>query len=154
MLRKLREAAKEMAISCPTLKQWIYRGQIETVRTVGGHHRIPDEGLARLLGKKKSPEHSVRGLQERPVPDATSRQRKLKKQATRSPQNTRIRGRNRIAATVREIEFDGLLARVVLAVGRQAITAIITREACLELDLQVGDNASVLIKATEVMILK
>jgi molybdopterin-binding protein len=66
----------------------------------------------------------------------------------------RISGRNKITGTVKEIELDGLLARVVLSIGRQTITAIITREACLELDLEVGDRAAALVKATEVMILK
>jgi molybdopterin-binding protein len=154
MLRKLRDVAKEIGISYPTLKQWIYRGQVRTVRTVGGHHRVPDEELTRLLGKKRALARMVRRQQERSVPSVTSRHRGLKKQAPRFPQDTKISGRNKIAGFVQEIEFDGLLARVVLAVGRQAITAIITKEACLELDLQVGDNASALIKATEVMILK
>jgi excisionase family DNA binding protein len=36
-----REAAQVLAISYPTLKQWIYKKKIRTVTTAGGHHRIP-----------------------------------------------------------------------------------------------------------------
>jgi excisionase family DNA binding protein len=36
-----REAAQVLGISYPTLKQWIYKNKIRTIRTVGGHHRIP-----------------------------------------------------------------------------------------------------------------
>src|SRR5205814_8253347 len=36
----LRQAARELGVSYPTLKQWIYRGKICSVKTAGGHHRI------------------------------------------------------------------------------------------------------------------
>jgi molybdopterin-binding protein len=48
----------------------------------------------------------------------------------------------------------GLLARVALDIGGQQVTAIITRDACRDLNLKVGDTAAALIKATEVMILR
>jgi excisionase family DNA binding protein len=38
---KPREAAVELRISFPTIKQWIYKKKIRSIRTVGGHHRIP-----------------------------------------------------------------------------------------------------------------
>ena len=31
------------------LKQWIYKGKIKTVKTPGGHHRIPEAEIDRLL---------------------------------------------------------------------------------------------------------
>src|SRR6185312_1136627 len=36
-----REAALQLRISFPTIKQWIYKKKIRSVRTPGGHHRIP-----------------------------------------------------------------------------------------------------------------
>jgi excisionase family DNA binding protein len=36
------EAAHILGISYPTLKQWIYKGKTRTIRTAGGHHRIPE----------------------------------------------------------------------------------------------------------------
>ena len=49
-LVKLPDAAKELGISYPTLKQWIYRGKVRSVKTPGGHHRIPRNELDRLSG--------------------------------------------------------------------------------------------------------
>jgi excisionase family DNA binding protein len=33
------DAAKILGISYPTLKQWIYKKKLRTVKTAGGHHR-------------------------------------------------------------------------------------------------------------------
>ena len=68
---------------------------------------------------------------------------------TNSP---RISGRNQLLGTVVEIVVEGLLAKVVLAVGGQRVTAIVTSDAAKDLDLKVGDSAFALIKATEVMV--
>ncbi|MGD0957171.1 MAG: excisionase family DNA-binding protein, partial [Candidatus Acidiferrales bacterium] len=38
-----REAAQVLGISYPTLKQWIYKEKIRTVKTAGGHHRVPEK---------------------------------------------------------------------------------------------------------------
>jgi excisionase family DNA binding protein len=48
-LLKLREAALELRVSFPTIKQWIYKRKIRSVRTAGGHHRIPQREVDRLL---------------------------------------------------------------------------------------------------------
>jgi molybdopterin-binding protein len=52
------------------------------------------------------------------------------------------------------VTVEGLLAKVVLAVAGQRVTAIITADAVRELGLKVGDSAFALIKSTEVMIAK
>ena len=39
-LLKLRDAALQLGISFPTIKQWIYKKKIRSNRTAGGHHRI------------------------------------------------------------------------------------------------------------------
>ncbi len=120
-----RQAAEKLGISYPALKHWILAGRIRTVKTPGGHHRIPIEALAPFLGPE-------------PARQATSR----------------ISGRNQLLGTVMEVTVDGLLAKVVLAVGNQPVTAIITADAVRELDLKTGDSAVALIKATEVMIVR
>ena len=48
--------------------------------------------------------------------------------------------------------MEGLLAKVVVSVGNQRVTAIITADAVRELALKPGEPAVALIKATEVMI--
>jgi molybdopterin-binding protein len=127
-----REAAKVLGVSYPTLKQWIYRGKIRTVKTPGGHHRVPENEIDRLLPKKL-----MRG-------DVESRRGGFRK----------ISGRNQLVGRVLAIQYSGLLAQVTLAIGEQHITAIITADAAKEMRLKPGERAAALIKSTEVMILR
>ena len=118
-----RQAAERLGISYPALKHWILAGRIRTVKTPGGHHRVPVEALDEFL------------------PPAAAH-----------PGTARISTRNQLVGTVLEVTVDGLLAKVVLAVGKQRITAIITADAVKELAIKPGDQALALVKATEVMI--
>ena len=119
-----RQAAERLGISYPALKHWILAGRIRTVKTPGGHHRIPLESLQEFAPQQPHPQSGI----------------------------ARISGRNQIHGTVHEITIEGLLAKVVLDVAGQRITAIITADAIRELALKPGDPAFALIKATEVMI--
>ncbi|MBV8892505.1 MAG: excisionase family DNA-binding protein, partial [Acidobacteria bacterium] len=61
-LLKPREAAVELRISFPTIKQWIYKKKIGSIRTAGGHHRIPQSEVDRLLFRtrgKTAPERTL-----------------------------------------------------------------------------------------------
>ena len=127
-----REAANILGISYPTLKQWIYHHKIKTAKTPGGHHRVPESEIDRLIPKKLD-----RG-------DVASRRGNLRK----------ISGRNQLIGRVVSLKFSGLLAQVTLAIGNQHITSIITSDAAKELRLKVGERAAALIKSTEVMILR
>src|SRR5450631_561500 len=44
------QAARLLGVSHQTLKQWIYKKRIRSVRTPGGHHRIPRSEVRRLAG--------------------------------------------------------------------------------------------------------
>ena len=127
-----REAANILGISYPTLKQWIYHGKIKSVKTPGGHHRVPESEIDRLFPRKLE-----RGSIE-------SRRSNLRK----------ISGRNQLVGRVLEVKFSGLLAQVRLAIGEQQITAIITADAAKEMRLKPGERAAALVKSTEVMILR
>ena len=50
--------------------------------------------------------------------------------------------------------YGGLLAEVILAVGDQELTAIITSASCRSLGLKPGVRAYGLVKATEVMVIR
>ena len=63
-----------------------------------------------------------------------------------------VSGRNQLMGRVTEIRVEGLLAKVVLSLGEQRVTAIITADAVADLGLKKGDVAVALIKSTEVMI--
>jgi len=130
-LIKPRDAARLLGISYPTLKQWIYRGKLRTVRTPGGHHRVPRAELDKYLhraGEKSGPD----------------RRRNYR----------RLSGRNQLIGRVVQVRIEGLMAQVKISIGGQEITSIITADAARELNLKRGERAAALIKSTEVMILR
>lgn len=127
-----REAANILGISYPTLKQWIYHHKLKTVKTPGGHHRVPESEIDRLFPKKLD-----RG-------EITQRRGNYRK----------VSGRNQLIGRVVAIKFGGLLAQITLSIGEQHITSIITADAAREMRLKVGERAAALIKSTEVMILR
>ena len=143
----LPDAAKELGISYPTLKQWIYRNKIRSVRTAGGHHRIPRPEIDRVLFQKSTgaSASSRRSAAIKRIPN---------RHVSGAGMGHVISGRNQLVGRVTSLKVIGLLAKVELDVGGQRVTAIITRDACGDLKLKVGDTAAALIKATEVMIIR
>jgi len=127
-----REAANILGISYPTLKQWIYRGKLKTVKTPGGHHRVPESEIDRLIPAKLN-----RG-------NVSERRGAFRK----------ISGRNQLIGRIVAIKYDGLLAQVTLRIGEQHITSLITADAAREMRLKPGERAAALVKSTEVMILR
>jgi molybdopterin-binding protein len=137
-LIRLPEAAERLGVSYATLKQWIYKGTLRTVQTAGGHHRISEAELARLLAPQR-----VKG-------------RKVAAKKSRAPAApmilTALSGRNQLRGIVEEIRTDGLMAQIRLRIGDQSLTAVITRDAIAALRLRRGDEALAVIKSTEVMV--
>ena len=129
-----RAAAARLGVSYSTLKQWIHRGVVRTSTTTGGHHRIADAEIERLLARSTR----ARGRAKR----------------AKAPQAwiVALSGRNRLHGFVEEVRVDGLMAQVRLRIGDQLLTAVITHDAVEELKLRRGDDAVAIVKATEVMI--
>ncbi|MFY9528573.1 MAG: helix-turn-helix transcriptional regulator [Candidatus Acidiferrales bacterium] len=127
-----REAAQVLGVSYPTLKQWIYKRKLRTVKTAGGHHRIPESQLDQYL----------------------YREPKQKAPSERRSNFRRISGRNQLVGRVIDLKISGLMAQVSLSIGGQRITSIITADAVREMRLKKGDTAAALIKSTEVMIVR
>jgi excisionase family DNA binding protein len=50
-LLTVRAAAERLGVGYSTLKQWIYRGRVRTTQTAGGHHRISDAEIDRLVAR-------------------------------------------------------------------------------------------------------
>jgi len=48
-LLTLREAAARLNVSIATLKRYIYEGKVRSAKLPGGHHRIPEAEIARVL---------------------------------------------------------------------------------------------------------
>ena len=130
----VRAAAERLGVGYSTLKQWIYHGRVRTTRTPGGHHRVAEAELERLLaGRGRSTPQRRRPRKTRGVIVALS-------------------GRNQLRGSIEEVRVEGLLAQVRLRVGDQLLTAVITRDAVAELKLRRGDQALAIVKSTEVMI--
>ncbi len=129
---RLREAAELLGISYQTIKLWIYQKKIRSVKTPGGHHRIPRSEVERLSGEGK-----LAALKPK-----------------KSPGLGEISGRNKLLGIVTEVKYSGLLAQVTIDVCGQSVTSIITSDACRELKIKRGVAAYALIKATEVMLIR
>jgi molybdopterin-binding protein len=131
-LYPVRHACKVLGVSYPTLKQWIYKGKIKTVKTQGGHHRVPETEIDRLLPALPRSEPLQR------------RRRYFRK----------ISGRNQLVGRIIDLKIDGLMAQVTLSIAGQHLTSIITADAAREMRLAKGQIASALIKSTEVMVMR
>ena len=130
-LLKLRDAALQLGISFPTIKQWIYKKKIRSIRTAGGHHRIPESEVDRLLFRTRGKTEKERNLVIR-----------------------RVSGRNQLVGRIDAVRISGLMAEIAISIGGQQITSIITSRSAREMQLKPGQTAAALIKATEVMILR
>jgi molybdopterin-binding protein len=130
-LLRLRDAALQLGISFPTIKQWIYKKKIRSVRTAGGHHRVPRGEVDRLLFRSRG-----------------------KTEGARRQEARRVSGRNQLVGRIESVQISGLLAEVRISIGGQQITSIITARSAREMELKPGQTAAALIKATEVMILR
>src|ERR1700692_1790645 len=92
-----RRAARLPGVSYPTLKQWIYKKKLHSIRTAGGHHRIPASEIERFLPRTDEK-------------DVLAGRRNFR----------RISGRNQLVGRIFEVRYSGLLAQVQLSVGGHA----------------------------------
>jgi molybdopterin-binding protein len=129
-----RAAADRMGVGYSTLKQWIRLGKIRTTTTAGGHHRLSESEVDRMLARQ-SPSVPASTRSDRPTGMILA-----------------LSGRNQLRGFVEEVRIDGLLGQVRLRMGDQRLTAIITSDALSALKLRRGDSALAIVKATEVMI--
>jgi molybdopterin-binding protein len=133
-LLTVRAAAGRLGVAYSTLKRWVHSGRVRTTRTEGGHHRVSEAELDRLMARQQ--------------PEGRRRVRA----ADPDESLTGLSARNRLHGFVDEVRIDGLLAQVRLRVGDQSLTAVITADAVRALKLRRGDDALAIIKSTEVMI--
>src|SRR6185312_12675312 len=127
---------ERLGVGYSTLKRWVRSGQVRTTRTEGGHHRVAEAEIDRLLARQQ------------PASD---------RRTSRTDDDESLGGlsaRNRLSGYIEEVRVDGLLAQVQLRVGDQRLTAVITADAVRALKLRRGDDAIAIVKSTEVMIAK
>jgi molybdopterin-binding protein len=133
-LLTVRAAAEQLGVAYSTVKRWMRDGRVRTTRTEGGHHRVSQAEIERLLAKQEPARSS---------------------QSAHYAEDEALGGlsaRNRLHGFVDEVRVDGLLAQVRLRVGGQSLTAVITADAVRALNLRRGDDALAIIKSTEVMV--
>jgi molybdopterin-binding protein len=133
-LLTVRAAAQRLGVGYSTLKRWVHTGHVRTTRTEGGHHRVSDAEIDRLLARQQPPDQQRRRIAA----------------ADDEPLGG-LSARNRLHGFVEEVRVDGLLAQVRLRVGDQSLTAVITADAIRALNLRRGDDAIAIIKSTAVM---
>ena len=130
-LVQLRDAAKVLGVSYSTLKRWIHTRKIQTVKTQGGHHRIPESELDKHLHFAEK---------RMPLPQRRAQFRRISAQPADRPHRRHQGGWHHGPGHT---------------VDRgQQITSVITADAVRELRLEKGQVAAALIKSTEVMILR
>jgi len=112
-LYAVRHACKVLGVSYPALKQWIYKGKIKTIKTPGGHHRIPATEIDRLLPPVSGAAH------------CKTAEKTTERSAT---QPTRRR--------IVDLKIEGLMAQVTLSIAGQHLTSIITADAVREMRLE------------------
>lgn len=129
----VRAAASRLGVGYSTLKRWVLSGRVRTTRTAGGHHRIDDSEIDRLLARQEpdSPVRLAPGAEE---------------------QIADLSARNRLHGYIEEVRVDGLLAQIRLRVGNESLTAVVTSDAVRALKFKRGDDALAIIKSTEVMV--
>jgi molybdopterin-binding protein len=130
---RVREAAARLGVGYSTLKQWIFQGRVRTTQTAGGHHRIAEAEIERLLAPRRPP--GTRDARTSPTGLIVA-----------------LSGRNRLRGFVDEVRSDGLLGQIRLRIGDQTLTAVITADAIRDLKLKRGEEAVAIIKSTEIMI--
>jgi molybdopterin-binding protein len=129
-----RAAAERLGVGYSTIKRWVRSGRVRTTRTEGGHHRVAESEIERLLARHQ------------PV---------AQRHRARTEDDESLGGlsaRNRLFGYIEEVRVDGLLAQVQLRVGDQHLTAVITADAVRGLKLRRGNDAIAIVKSTEVMI--
>jgi molybdopterin-binding protein len=119
------QIAELLGVSTDTVRRWCDEGRLETLRSDGGHRLIDGASLARFVRDQQEPYH----------PD----------------QLLSLSARNRLTGVVTRVERDKLTAIIEIRAGRFRLVSLLTREAADALQLEEGDLATAVVKATDVM---
>ena len=65
----VRAAAERLGVGYSTLKRWVHTGHVRTTRTEGGHHRVSEAEIDRLMARQQP---DGRRRVRRPMPTSRS----------------------------------------------------------------------------------
>lgn len=119
------QLAELLGVSPDTVRRWCDEGLLETSRSGGGHRLVDGKSLARFVREQI---------------DAYEPELLLSQSA-----------RNRFTGVVTRVERDKLTAVIELRAGRFRVVSLLTREAADDLQLEEGDLATAVVKATDVI---
>jgi molybdopterin-binding protein len=120
---RISEVAELLAVSDDTVRRWVSSGRLTAAHDDGGRQVVDGEELAGFARPQTATEAPVR-----------------------------LSARNRLPGIVTDVRMDGLVAQVEVAAGRFLLVSLMTREAAEELALRPGVLATVVVKATTVVI--
>ena len=120
------QVAELLGVSVDTVRRWCDEGRLATTRSAGGHRVVPGAELARYL----SDTAGAFDVEHRPAQSA----------------------RNRFTGIVTRVERDGLTALVEIQAGPHRVVSLVTRDGIDDLGLELGDLATAVVKATNVVV--
>lgn len=124
---RIREAARLIGVSDDTVRRWANQGLLES--------GLDDAGVRVITGRSlaERAKELARGDSDDEAPVLRS-------------------ARNRFTGIVTNVEVSGLVAVVELQCGPNRVVSLMTAEACEELGLEVGSQATAVVKATQVIV--
>lgn len=120
------QVAELLGVTPDTVRRWCDEGRLEATRSKGGHRSIDGRELARYLREQAS-------AYEPSAPFGRS-------------------ARNRLTGIVTSVERDRITAVVEIHAPPHRLVSLMTREAADELAITVGDLATAVVKATNVVV--
>jgi len=123
-------AAEMLGVSVDTVRRWIDAGRIASTRSATGQRSVSMADVTRLAAERRE---TGAGTAVAGSSVATS-------------------ARNRFPGVVTRIEVDRVAAVVEVQAGPHRLVSLMTAEAVQELGLKVGDAATCVVKATNVVV--
>jgi molybdopterin-binding protein len=123
---RIGQAAEMLGVTVETLRRWEADGRLETLRSAGGQRVVPIVEISRLLEERR------RTVPDRPIVAQSAR--------------------NRFTGVVTRIQRDGLVAVVEVLAGPHRLVSLMTAEAIDDMQLREGDEATCVVKATNVIV--
>jgi molybdopterin-binding protein len=130
---RIGRAAEILGVSVDTVRRWADAGRLASTRSAAGQRTVALADVTRLAAERRAVgEAGPAGAGARPS-IATS-------------------ARNRFPGVVTRIEVDRVAAVVEVQAGPHRLVSLMTAEAVAELGLAVGDAATCVVKATNVIV--
>ena len=129
---RLGAAAEMLGTSVDTVRRWVDAGRIPSRRSERGQREVALADVSRLAADRR---HGPDGVEPR-----------------RRPISIGSSARNRFPGVVTRIVKDRVAAVVEVQAGPHRLVSLMTAEAVEELGLRVGDEATAVVKATNVVV--